>query len=336
MEEWCNWMKSTLYEEAIYQELARDVSRRFGFEIVSMEPIKRGWLNLKWKINTSSGTYLLKQYNKERLQKYTTQELQDAFSQQNRLASVGIPCPRILSDGREVFCQSPGEERYVVMEFCDGEIIIPGKFSEEQMYELGYYTGKIHAVLNEGNANSKLIPAFIPPSKEERTAYWKSVREEVYQSNKMDVLPIIEKQLELMEVIDFNQLPLNRVGWAHRDLWNDNLLFQGNQLSAILDFDRMKYDHLPLDVARAIISGALDGNSFNLRSVQALLAGYGVYQVVEERYLTNALTFLWYLESEWWLDANMYERKGPPKRFVHEMVWLSEHLLDLDNILGGI
>jgi homoserine kinase type II len=328
-------MKSTLYEEAIYQELSWDVSHRFGFEIISMEPIKRGWLNLKWKINTSGGTYLLKQYNKERLRKYTMQELQDAFQQQNHLASDGIPCPRILSDGNNVFCQSPGGERYVVMEFCDGEIILPGKFSEEQMYGLGYYTGKIHAVLNGGNIDSTLIPAFVPPSKEERTAYWKAVHEEVYQSNKMDVLPIIEKQLELMRVVDFSQLPLHRVGWAHRDLWNDNLLFQGNQLSAILDFDRMKYDHLPLDVARAIISGALDGHSLNMRSVQAFLAGYRVCQVVEERFLTNALTLLWYLESEWWLDANMFERKGPPKRFVHEMVWLSEHLLDLEDILGG-
>ncbi|MDQ0166176.1 phosphotransferase [Bacillus horti] len=42
----------------------------------------------------------------------------------------------------------------------------------------------------------------------------------------------------------------------HRDLWMDNLLFHGNRVSAVLDFDRRKYDYPQLDVDRAIMSGA--------------------------------------------------------------------------------
>nr|WP_237171634.1 phosphotransferase [Paenibacillus sp. IHB B 3084] len=38
-------------------------------------------------------------------------------------------------------------------------------------------------------------------------------------------------------------------GWVHRDLWTDNVLFNDDKLSAILDFDRLDYDYTQLDIA---------------------------------------------------------------------------------------
>src|SRR5690606_14429073 len=307
-------MRTIMEEETILEDILQEISSRFGFEIYHIEPIKRGWLNLKWKIETDLGIYLIKQYNKERLKKYTLEELKLVFDQQNRLHQLGFPCPKILIDQGECFFQSPVGERFIVMEYKSGEIIKPGTLSEEQMYQLGVHTGRMHVLLNDGSLPTKVEPEFILSDKKERIAYWKSVYNEIYQARKYDLIPEIEKQHKLKEIVDVNRLKASRVGWAHRDLWVDNILFDGDYLSAILDLDRMKIDYLSLDIGRAIISGALNEDGFlQIPPVIAFLKGYQSRQETGNRFITNALTLLWYIESEWWLDVMMDERKGPPK-----------------------
>jgi homoserine kinase type II len=325
----------TTSKDNILEDIFSEASYRFGLELLNVEPIKLGWLNLKWKIETNIGTFLIKQYNEERLKKYSIHELKSVFEQQNRLHHLGFPCPRILTDHEDSFFQSPGGEYFTIMEYCSGKNMEPGKLSEEQMYQLGIHIGKLHAILNDGSIPLKEKPVFIPPRKEERVAYWKNVHKGICSAGKLNLLPIIEKQLELMDQVDIKELRVDRVGWAHRDVWVDNILFNDNQLSAVLDFDRMKVDHLMLDVGRAVISGALDDNGLNVQKAMAFLDGYSIFQDTGNRFLKDSFFLLWYLESEWWLDSLMDERKGPPKRFVQEMVWLSEHLLELDDMLGG-
>ncbi|MBP2078660.1 hypothetical protein [Oceanobacillus polygoni] len=48
-------------EQAVLADLTAACSHLFGFTLLEAEPIKRGWLNLKWKITTDSGVFLLKQ-----------------------------------------------------------------------------------------------------------------------------------------------------------------------------------------------------------------------------------------------------------------------------------
>ena len=46
-------------------------------------------------------------------------------------------------------------------------------------------------------------------------------------------------------------------GIGHEDFTPDNMLFFGNEVSAILDFDRSQYGYRLHDVGRAILSFAL-------------------------------------------------------------------------------
>ncbi|MBC5638480.1 phosphotransferase [Ornithinibacillus sp. BX22] len=329
-------MKNILSEDALLEEILDTVRSRIHMDFFQAEPIKRGWLNLKWKVYTDQGEFLLKQYNKDRLKKYSIPQLKQIFTQQNRLHHLGFPCPEIVSNQGEVFFQSSSGEQFIMMEFFAGQLASPGKLTDEQMYYLGFYTGKMHSLLNDGSLPTKAKPVFLPPTKEERITYWNKVYEEIDQAKNLALLPIIEKQLKLTEAFPLDQLQLDYIGWCHRDLWVDNLLFQNSHLSAILDFDRMDVDHLLLDVGRAVLSGALDDDSLRIDGVKAFVQGYGHFYPTGVRFITDALILVWYLESEWWLDANMDVRQGPPKRFTQEMIWLSEHLLELDEMLEGI
>lgn len=75
----------------------------------------------------------------------------------------------------------------------------------------------------------------------------------------------------------------------------------GSKVSAILDFDRCAYDFPELDIARAMISGALGVEGFNLKAASAFLEGYRSRRELKRDTLARALQLLWYLESVWWI-----------------------------------
>lgn len=62
-------MDSLLTEEMILNDLINTCNRCFGFKVSEATPIKRGWLNLKWKIITDSGVFFNKAIQQGKIQK---------------------------------------------------------------------------------------------------------------------------------------------------------------------------------------------------------------------------------------------------------------------------
>ncbi|MCA1320623.1 phosphotransferase [Bacillus tianshenii] len=326
--------------DEIHKEILEDISetclRVYGMEIMDSFPIYRGWLNLKWQVRTEQGMYLIKQFNKERFQKYSNEELHFAYTQQERLFLHNVPCPKLFPIDRQYLLKSGKGERFMIMEFCKGSILQPGTATELHMYQLGKATGRMHRVLNDANTPRKKNPEFIAPSLEHRINYWHSVLKDAEGKRKQSIISIIEKQMQVTQSMKLEDFTLHDTGWAHRDLFMDNILFQEDQVSAILDFDRLKYDYPQLDVARAVISGCLSDNGLNVSAATAFMEGYKEERKVDEGYLYKALCLLWYMESTWWIEADMDEFIGPPVRFAEEMLWLGENLQELESWLNDL
>lgn len=329
-------MDTLLSETLVFDDIVKTVHSLFNLNVLNSTPIKRGWLNLKWKITTDSGQqFLLKQYNKERFKRFNQEELLFAFSQQVRLNGQGLACPKLLSHNDTILLRSDNEEIFMVMEYCHGKIIAPGKSNVHQIYDLGRATGKMHRLLNDGTLGIKKNPKFIPPNREDRLAHWNLVLEKTKESDKFHLIADVETQSIVTEQMDLEVLESLRLGWAHRDLWVDNLLFEDSRLTAILDFDRLSYDYPQLDVARAVISCALDDH-LDVSLASAFMEGYSEECIVMEGYLTNSLRLLWYMESTWWINAQMDHHSVPPARFAKEMIWLAENYKNIPSILGNI
>ena len=325
-------MNFVVKEAMILDDLIHTCKRYFGFKVLEATPIKRGWLNLKWKITIDSGVFLLKQYNKERYKLYNREDLIVAFSQQMRLHQGGLPCPKLCSYEGQFLLESDKGEPFMLMEYCDGAVIIPGKLNVHQMYDLGRVTGNMHYLLNGGTLRLKRSAEFIPPSREERLTHWESAWNHANSTGKSNLLPIVETQYKVTETINLEDFDLNATGWAHRDLWVDNLLFEEKKVSAILDFDRMKYDYPQLDVARAVMSGALYDNNFDVSLAQAFIEGYSERYLVDKGFISSSLKMLWFMESTWWINASMDQQSEPPERFAKEMLWLSENQQELESM----
>ncbi|AZN41707.1 phosphotransferase [Paenibacillus albus] len=326
-------MEVMLSEEMIREDLIQTFRRLFGINVLASTPIKRGWLNLKWKVTTDSGQFLLKQYNKRRLNH--PEALLFAFTQQVRLHNQGLACPKLLALDESILFETSSGESFMVMEFCQGELISPGKTNVHQIYDLGRATGKMHRLLNDGTLPTNKSPQFTPTSREERLAHWNSFWDQSKQADKTQFLADIEIQRKATEDMNIEILEFLQLGWAHRDLWVDNLLFNDDRLSAILDFDRLRYDYPQLDVARAVISCALD-DDLDVSLAAAFMEGYSEERTVEKGYLTNSLALLWYMESTWWINANMDQHSVPPARFAKEMRWLAENQKNMASLLGNM
>ncbi|MBY6037749.1 phosphotransferase [Fictibacillus nanhaiensis] len=328
-------LKTELIEQSLWEHLKSEAEGLFGFTISKVTPIKRGWLNEKWKIETDEGTFLLKQYNRERLKKYDLNTIRKALHTQNRAFSHGIPCPELLQHNGNLLHESSLGEYFTVMRFMKGSLITAGSAHSNQMESLGQSVGKLHKLLNDGNLPPKSETMFKIPPIEERLDYWDSVLLESEEKGLYHLQPFMKLQKEATLKLNLSEIINFPSGWSHRDLWVDNLLFFECELAAILDFDRMNYDFPAIDVARVVISTCLQEESLNLEAVQAFVKGYSNTNELSLKILCSSMKLLWYLESTWWISVTMEHQGDPPKRFAKEMIWLAENLEELELILFG-
>lgn len=328
-----NRLENKSVEPSLWEELKNDSQYRFDLHIYKSTPINRGWLNQKWKIKTNRGSFLLKQYNRERIKKYDLETIRTALRTQNRCLHYGVPCPELLGHNGELIHETANGELYTIMRFMEGNLIKPGKANTQQMRSLGSAAGKLHKLLNDGTLPPQKETMFKLPSIQSRINHWDSVLvecEEKRLADKKSLLLIQKEATNKMVIEDFENLT---TGWCHRDLWVDNVLFSPDSATAILDFDRMNYDYIELDIGRMIISSCLHNDTLNRETVHAFIEGYCHTNEISLERLIKSLRLVWCMESTWWI-SNIEHEGEPPKRFAHEMTWLAQNLGNLEDILA--
>jgi homoserine kinase type II len=325
-------------ENSILVEIKETIEKIFSIRVTEYEEINRGLLNLKWKVMTNNGTLFIKQYNEER---YPTSDekrfnrLNTALLIQKRLSEESIRCPHILSFNGEVILRTKQDIRFIITEFRVGSLINAGKIKCNQFHDLGVELGKIHSIVNK-QADEKAIPRWVVPSKDQLIADWNRNWILTKGKNTADINAFLKLQKEIFENLDISIFESSKPGWAHSDLWCDNILFYPDSLSAIIDFDRFQYIYPELDISRAILSFALDNNCLRVDAVKAFMEGYNQFGNITAEDIIRSLKLLYCLESFWWLNCGSFNCEGPPKRFAEEMVWLSINWLKLEEILSEL
>lgn len=318
----------------IFLELKEATEFMFDIHLDSPIQINLGFLNLKWKVQSGKGPLLIKQLSKER---YASSdyivEQEIALREQLRQSKNGTLCPRVLRYEDNVIHKTSSGERFIVMEHVDGKNLLPGTLNVKQMYSLGQMTGHMHNVANDGTNKNDRNPKFMPPSVEQRLDYWKSFYKTIDENDMF--VELLEIQIKATKHFSLELISSCETGWAHRDLWIDNILFTGDQLSSILDFDRFAFDYPELDIARAIMSGAFNGSTFNSSSAKAFLEGYRTIRNLEKGVFARSLYALWYLESSWWINPNLSLDRYQVVQFQNEMTWLGKNLSELRVMYGA-
>lgn len=320
--------------DAIRDEILNSVSDLFGIRVYDSTPIKQGYLNLKWKIETDAGSFFVKQYNKQRYPEKLVHHLEISLSHQANLQKQGIPAPALFSHQGRYVIRTPSQERFVLMSYCEGRGISPGTVNEHQAYSLGNAIGKMHHLLNSNLTE-------VPPlhweiqSKEDMRQHWEKRWNHANALHCEKTIRALEVQKSIIEEIDLDMFSTCEHGWAHWDVFVDNLLFTDDSLSAILDFDRMHFVYPEFDISRAILSCTLDHAGIQLDKVSAFVAGYRAYQPLSLEKLVRSIKLTWWKEAEWVTVEGEQDSK-PLKRFREENLWIADHWHHLHEMFSNM
>lgn len=320
--------------ESIRNEIFDSITAMFRINVICYSPIELGYMNLKWNMVTDAGDFFVKQYNKIRYPESLYDGLEIALTKQDSLYKAGIPSPKLFSNGGKYVLSTPSGEHFVLMESCEGNMVKAGTANEQQMYHLGQVTGRMHLLLNDNITGDQPLHWNIR-KKEWMNENWNRRWREAHSLQCDITLSALEVQRKIIEETDLDIFSECEPGWGHWDLFVDNILFNPDSVSAILDFDRMHYVYPEFDISRSILSCALHNDSIQLRQVAAFIAGYREYRELSIEKLIRSIKLTWWKEAEWvWVGK---ERDTQPlRRFRIENRWVGENWDKLHDIFGGM
>ena len=315
--------------------IVEDLKASFGIVCGEISVVTGGWLNRKWRVSCGDSEFLVKSFSNERYRRSSIERIDLALRRQVVLQN-GVKCPRILtcSGGSVVRFLDDGTS-YMVMEFYSGHHVTPATVTEKQMRSLGDACGKIHSEFAklptesvegfpiDGGARIDLL----------RDNFRVRMNGDISNSAYKDALISLEPILNELTVCFFDALPK---GIAHEDFSPDNMLFDDDGVTAILDFDRSCYSFLHHDIGRAVLSFALDleRGRIDADKVSAFVDGYSAHLPLRMADIADALKITWCIETIWWIRPEFFEQNtAKVMRFKDEILWVTDNWHALDSLL---
>lgn len=317
-------------------EILADLQSSYGLTCHTITPVTGGWMNRKWKVSTGTQDVLVKQFSHERYTRDKLRKIEEALQRQIILHANGVICPRILLCQGRAIRFLDDEITYMVINFCAGHTETPETITGEQLHSLGDACGFMHKAFSQLPFHT--VSGFPVDAKQMLQSLWENHHTCVqaftpgqpaaYQQAVLAQEPILRQLTPAF----FANLPH---GIGHEDFSPDNILFGGNHVSAILDFDRNAYAYIWHDIGRAILSLALQNGRLSLPRIHAFREGYARHAALPMSAIADALRLTWCIETPWWIQPAFFEQNTPKvMRFKDEMLWLTAHWHELDATLG--
>jgi homoserine kinase type II len=328
-------------QSLLFDDICSVINQKLNIKVYTYEYINRGYLNEKWTLYTNQGQLFVKSYHPDRYRNHLStiwQEVDQALRLQMRFYNSGGSCPMLFSNEENGYLfETPTGRKFVLMEHCPGKIVRAGEVNELQMYSLGLAAAEMHNswnLDNDGMLQKNGEPVWRLDIAE-MMGTWNRRWEEARTSSPL-IRNALQLQKEILDQINVDEYKSFASGWTHLDLWVDNLLFSSDELTAIVDFDRVRYSYPILDIGRAILSCTLDAGRFRPDAASAFAEGYRKFREIPKGYLLNAIRYSWMVESFWWLRPRMESYSVAPKRFAEEMLWTASGWDFLEKELGDI
>jgi homoserine kinase type II len=201
--------------------------------LVDLRGISAGIENTNYFVNTTSGLYVLTLF-----EKLTRSELPFYLDLMAHLADRGIPSARPIAD--------TGGQRLRELNGKPASLIsyLPGKDIDQPTVAhcaaVGAILGRIH-VAGESYQSTKENPRGV--------TWWRSVLPEIVGFLSAEDAALLCREVDFQGRQDYRNLPC---GPIHADLFRDNVLFEGERISGIIDFYFACTDTLLYDVAIAV------------------------------------------------------------------------------------
>jgi homoserine kinase type II len=250
---------------AVYTALSKpeiaDITEDYGLaKVTAIVPIPHGSVNTNYCLETPRGRHLLR-IDEVKGELDVKRELDLLVY----LRKHGFPCPQPIADRKGRWYRESRGKCVSLYRWVDGQIGQPDRLNAARLENVGRALADLHLV---GKSYKKGI--------ENRFTYdriaqlYADVRDRLPPYFRK-IVRTLDDEVAYLEHYLENKLPK---GIIHGDLFTDNLLFRGDKLVAVLDFEAACRGKFIFDLATAVNALCVDGEGYDLKRFEALIAGY--------------------------------------------------------------
>jgi len=250
---------------AVYTLLDREelvqIVEDYGLgRLLLSDGVARGSVNTHYLLNTSRGKFLLK-IDEVKSELEVKREIDLLVF----LRKHAFPCPQPLSDRKGRQYREIGGKCISLYRHIEGQSYGPDDLTLNQLESIGRDLAALHLI---GKGYKKGIDNRF--SFDRIFELYRDVREKLPHYFKK-VIRTLDEEVEYLHYYLEGKLPK---GIIHGDLFCDNVLFKGEKVVGILDFEASCRGKFVFDLATAVNALCFDEGKYQLRRFEALIAGY--------------------------------------------------------------
>jgi len=253
---------------AVYTKISKDELNNFfeNYEIGKITKffgIKEGIENTNYLVQTEKNKFILTIYEK----RINTKDLPFFIGLMTNLYNSNFKCPRPIINKNGNYISEISGKKAAVVSFLEGSA--KKNLSPENCYDIGVETAKLHKItknLSLTRQNNLSLDSW--------SELFSKVEKDCSKIHK-NLSKIIKISLKEIKKNWPKKLPS---GIIHADLFPDNIFFEGDKLSGIIDYYFSCYDFYAFEIAICLNALCFEGKnenlSFNVTKAKKFIDGY--------------------------------------------------------------
>lgn len=242
------------------------VGRAFGLDVVSAAAVRGGSVNSNHRLEARDGrSFFLRIYEEQR-DEGAERELEMLAA----LARAGVPTAEPVACSGPTRVAHHAGKPVAVFPWVEGEILCQARVTPERARRVGEALARVHSsgveVHHAGRFGARELDARL-----ERVIATAPAFAEVATT----LRGVLAKAVSARDA----SLPQ---GLVHGDLFRDNVLWRGERIAALIDFESASKGSFAFDLMVTVHAWCY-GEAFSLPLVDALLAGYHAVRRLEPR-----------------------------------------------------
>jgi len=242
------------------RELAEVVEDYGLVKLTGFNGIPTGSVNTHYLLETARGRHLLR-VDEVKGELEVKRELDLLLF----LRKHGFPCPQPVADRKGRYYRESVGKCLSVYRYYDGRVISPERLTAGQLESLGRVLADLHTI---GKSYKKGIDNRF--SFERIVDFYREARRRLPSYFKR-IVRTLDDEVEYLGNYLEGKLPK---GIIHGDLFHDNIIMKGDKVVAVLDFEAACRGKFIYDLATAVNALCFDGEQYQLRRFESLIAGY--------------------------------------------------------------